>query len=502
MSLFRFFIVVAAAVCLSLGTSLATAQDVVREPERETPVLFEADVVVIGGGLSGVGAALGAARNGAKTVVVERTGYLGGWMRGTGMGNVMAIKDWRPSLEEGVLLDITKRMIELKAEGYSDLKTVLDTGHLLVTNPEMLPQAFQSLVLESGAKIQYFTTYVDSIVKDGKIEAVIVETPVGRGAIRGKIFIDCTGLATVAAASGAPTRKSEAFMGLASWIGGVDVQKYQEWAKTRPEEGSPELRKWLEEKLGHPITSFSSTETGPDMMNYPWDDWWSRNSGIYGEAFREAVEKGELPLFYRVGDDGMISVIEGLKVIEFGVAGGISRLRTYIVRVDPTNIEEVSDAHAKSAQLLFEYAAFLNKHVPGFEKAEVLHLADMTINRAGRSIENDEFDDESEDINPPVGKPVEHDDAIAILQRGKDNAVYEVPYSAMLPEKIDNLLAVGKSSAGGIKFRTHMLSMIMGQAAGTAAAIAVQDGVSPKDVNIRKVQAELREDGVPIPAKP
>jgi hypothetical protein len=71
----------------------------------------------------------------------------------------------------------------------------------------------------------------------------------------------------------------------------------------------------------------------------------------------------------------------------------------------------------------------------------------------------------------------------------------------MLPQKIDNLLAVGKSSSGGIAFRTHMLSVIMGQAAGTAAAVAVKDHTTARDVNIRKVQAELRKAGVPLPEK-
>ena len=491
------------AVCLNWIPASARAADVVQEPARQTPVLYESDVVVIGGGLSGVGAALGAARTGAKTLVVERTGYLGGWLRGTGLGNVVVVSNpgWRPSIREGALLDIAKKMVELNGEGYRDLDSVLQSGHLLVTNHEMMPQAFQQLVTEAGAEILYFSTYVDSIVKDGTIEAIIVETPVGRGAIRGKVFIDCTGLATVAAESGAPTKKAEAFMGLASWIGGVDVKKYNEWEQTRPKEGSPELKQWLEQKLGHKLTYFSSTGGGPDMMNYPWDDWWTRNSGTYGESFREAVEKGEIPLFYRVGEKGMISIIEGVKPIQFEVAGGIARPRTYIVGVDPTDIKQVSEAHAKSAHLLFQYTAFLNKYVPGFEKAEVIRLADMTIPRAGRSIESEEYDDAKENINPPADKPVLHDDAIAILKRGEDKAVYEVPYSAMLPKKINNLLAVGKSSAGGIKFRTHMLSVTMGQGAGTAAAVAVREGVAVKDVPIKQVQAELRRGGIEIPER-
>jgi len=93
------------------------------------------------------------------------------------------------------------------------------------------------------------------------------------------------------------------------------------------------------------------------------------------------------------------------------------------------------------------------------------------------------------------------DDAIAVMQRGGNAGLYEIPYRAMLSEKLDNLLAVGKSSSGGIRFRTHNVTVIMGQAAGTAAAVAVEDGVSAAQVNIRKVQQKLRQAGVQIPLK-
>lgn len=488
---FRSFIIVMA--CLSALVSSAMAQDMVDEPARKTPVLYDVDVVVVGGGLSGVGAVLGAARTGAKTLVIERTGYLGGWLRGTGLGNVMAIQGWRPALTEGVLFDFTKKMVELGAEGYPDVDTVLKTGHLLVTNHEMLPHAFQSLVVESGAEILYFSTYAGSIVKDGRIEAVLIETPFGRGAVRGKIFIDCTGLATVAAESGAPVKTEPSLMGLAAWMGGVDVKRFAEYEKTLPKEADPETKKWLEGKLGHPLGKFSADGSGD--MDFPWDDWLGRNANVLGPKFREAVDKGEMPLFYTVGKKGKVSFVEGLKAIEFDVAGGIARPRTYVTGVDPTNIKEVSEAHVKSSQYLFKLAAFMNKNVPGFEKAEVTRLAEMTLNRAGRSIKND-TDPSKDDIN----KETRHPDAIAILQRGKGGE-YEVPYSAMVPKEINNLLAVGKSSTGGIKYRTHMLSAVMGQAAGTAAAIAVKDGVAPRDVNIPKLQAELRKGGVPIPER-
>jgi hypothetical protein len=480
------------ACCLGLQAQLLTAQDYVQEPSRKTPVLYDVDVCVVGGGLSGVGAAIGAARSGAKTLVVERTGYLGGWIRGAGLGNVVAVKGWRPSVKEGVLLDITKKMVELKAEAYPDVATVLERGSLIVTNHEMLPFAFQSLVRESGGDILYFSNYSEPIIKNRKIEAVVVETQVGRGAIRAKVFIDCTGLATLAADAGAPTKREESFMGLATWVSGVDIKRFDDFAKTRPKEGSPELRKWMEGKLGHPITRFTSS--GPSPMNYPWDDWWERNSGIYGDFFRKAVDLGELPLFYRVGEKGMVSYVEGLKTGEYEVTGGIARPRTYIVGVDPTDIKAVTEAHIKSTELLFKYVQFFNKYIPGFEKAQLTRIADATLNRTGRYIESDFAPTSAE-----IGKDFKSTDVICVLQRGEKAGLYEVPYRALLPRNLDNLLAVGKSSSGGLRFRTHMLSLVMGQSAGIAAAISARDQVLPRQVSIPKLQAALRKAGIELP---
>ncbi len=135
--------------------------------------------------------------------------------------------------------------------------------------------------------------------------------------------------------------------------------------------------------------------------------------------------------------------------------------------------------------------------MPGFENALVDRIAETTFNRAGRSIENGfpsitnlEFEE----------KGSTHDDTIVVFQRDK-NRPHEVPYKAMVPLKIDNLLAVGKSSAGAENYRKHSLTSIMGQAAGIAAAMSVKEDVPVRDVSIRKLQAELRKAGVKIPEK-
>jgi hypothetical protein len=289
-------------------------------------------------------------------------------------------------------------------------------------------------------------------------------------------------------------------MGLNALVTGIDHDRYVAYESSRPKEPSPELKPWLEKKLGYPITRFSS-DGGPDNMPFPWDDWLSHEGTLYGDAFRVAVDKGEMPLFLKVGEQGIVGLVEGIRYKKNETLGTYANPRTYVTNVDPTDPRQLSEAHQRSVEFMYAFVRFLNNHIPGFEKAQITRLGEMTLNRAGRSIEN-QYVPSSSDINPPQGSVVSHDDAIAVMQRGPKAGLYEIPYRTMLADKLDNLLAVGKSSSGGIRFRTHNITVIMGQAAGTAAAVAVQDGVAPRQVDIRKVQSKLRAAGVEIPQKP
>jgi hypothetical protein len=301
----------------------------------------------------------------------------------------------------------------------------------------------------------------------------------------------------VAAESGSPTKKDlqESELGLAFQITNIDNSRFEAWSKTRPKEGSPELRAWVEQKIGRPI-DLPPGDPRDNGFLWSWGGWWERNSGLLGDVIREAVEKGDLTLFERMGDRVTIGIFEGLKMGTSEVGGTVATPRTFVKGVDPSDILQVSEAHIKCTQMVMQYGRFLRKYVPGFEKSQVTRMADMTLNRAGRSIDNA--------VAPTrelASTAVSNDDAICVLLRGPESGAYEVPYRTMVADKIDNLLAVGKSSSGGRTFRTHMLSVIMGQAAGTAAALAVQENVPVRDVNIRALQSKLRAAGIDIPEK-
>ena len=111
---------------------------------------------------------------------------------------------------------------------------IVAEGQLVTLNYEHMPHVLLKLAREAGVRILFFSLLADSIVDNGMIRSIIVQTQVNRFAIKAKIFVDCTGLATLAHMAGAPTFRESSSMGLASVIEGVNVRKFQEYLKSRP----------------------------------------------------------------------------------------------------------------------------------------------------------------------------------------------------------------------------------------------------------------------------
>ena len=223
------------------------------ENSRKLPVAVETDVVVIGGGPAGVGAAIRAARGGAKTYLVEKFGSLGGIMTN---GFVSTVAKFGP-----LAMEIMDRLEE---DGYVSgqtfdwpdlrLSRITHNGRHFMNqpvpegvfpffgfDPDMMAYVMMELCMEAGVQLSFRNQFVDCIVEDGSIKAVVVENPSGRQAIVGKVFIDCTGRGDVVARAGSPCRSQgnddgwgHMAAGLMYKLSNVDIAKVFEYERRDP----------------------------------------------------------------------------------------------------------------------------------------------------------------------------------------------------------------------------------------------------------------------------
>jgi hypothetical protein len=224
-------------------------------PETEIPITIEADVIVVGGGPSGFGTALCAARNGAKTFLLDRFGIPG--------GNITV--GMMPCAGFGPIGTVHKELWErLENEGYLfNIKTLYPNNPLFHDypgyygmygfNPDMGACIMNQMLEEAGVKLLYRTLFVDAKVQEGargdNIEAVIVENASGRQAIKGKIFVDATGRGDLVAQAGAPFQEpgdENGYIippGLMWRMSGVDFDRLSDYQKNQDD---PKLEKAIE----------------------------------------------------------------------------------------------------------------------------------------------------------------------------------------------------------------------------------------------------------------
>ena len=191
----------------------------IREPERQTPVIKSADVVVIGGGTGGLVAAIAAARSGAKTLLIEQYGYLGGMATAALMNS---FNGFRNEVEpnhvqtvKGIAQEIVDRLIDINAaSGYTahtqtkELKKG-ESPYAVGFDPEALKIVALEMCLDAGVEILFHTLFCDVSVSGREVEAAVIESKSGRGAVAGKVFVDATGDGDLAAKAGARFEKAD-----------------------------------------------------------------------------------------------------------------------------------------------------------------------------------------------------------------------------------------------------------------------------------------------------
>lgn len=438
------------------------------------------DVVVVGGGPAGLTAALAAARNGSRTLLVERYGFLGGELA-TGLP-ILTFHDFNgKQVVKGFGQEIVDR---LTAEGGSFGHVRAPGTHVYTwtpSYPEVFKYVAQEMVLESGVTL-LLHSFVTSAELDGdRLGGVVVHNKSGRQVYRVRCVVDATGDGDVAALAGAPFEKGRPEDGklqtttLMFAIGNVDV-------KTAAEA--------IRGNLEQPVTMGDT------------QGQWIRVLGNFG-PWQKFVE--EEKLFEQKNQSiAMFSLREGEVILN----------TSKVIDVDGTSAESLTRGEIAARRQVLAIAKFLRRHVPGFERSHLAWTAPHLGIRETRRIIGEHVLT-LEEIMAGL-KPA---DAVACSSYGIDvhnptGAVgkvtqidtkvgyYGIPYGCLVPKCVDGLLAAGRCiscthlALGSV--RVIAVCFATGQAAGTAAALAAAGGVPPRRLDVGRLRCLLRDQGAVI----
>lgn len=440
----------------------------IHEKAREIPVAEEADVVVCGGGPAGAGAALAAARTGARTVLLEKTITLGGMATGGMVNRLGPYHDQEKMILGGIPREVLDVLVsrglaqepEICEPSVCEPETRTCSPYWLVFDPEGMKRVLDELLQEAGVKILLDTQVVQPILRDDVMRGVIVENKSGRQAILGEQVVDATGDGDVAARAGVPF--------------------------SRGREG---------DALMQPATLFFK------CLNVDWPRAFTYVREHYKELREIAREE--------VGNDFVLP----------GTDNYLHAEETYFNclherDVDGTDAEDVSRAAIALRRKMWGNLEVLRNHVPGCENASLSMSASALGVRETRRIEGQyiltiddvlgarRFDDQVYryacfvDIHEPGnGESSRHADEN--LAPGES---YGVPYRSLVPRRVDNLLVAGRCLSAThealASVRMMPSCMAMGQAAGTAAAICAEQQVPPRKVNVDRLRQCLCDQDV------
>lgn len=435
------------------------------EPARQTPVIAETEVLVLGGGPAGITAAAAAARAGRRTLLVERYGFLGGMGTAAGVTNFCG-------LHANVFGSITQVVQGLAGELLQRMRALdgLAEPHALFGG-RIAAQAYDNaafkvaadqLVLGHGAQL-LFHAHAAGVSMRGphQVEALLVETKSGRGAITAEQFIDCSGDADLAAAAGAPFEKA----------------------------GRDELL--------YPSTMFRIN--GVDAARA--GDAWNRFDALMAAA--EAAGRR----FPR-----RTPIIRPQKNPSEWRANVTQLANPDGSPVDGTDAWQISAAEVEGRRQIVEFMDFLRSSAPGFERAYLLEIAPQVGIRETRRIvgqwqlsESDvlgcaSFDDAIGVNGWPIEAHVAGDVQFTFPPGlGGHRGYNQLPLRMIVPGVVDNLLVAGRCASmthrGQSAARVSGACFVMGEAAGTAAALAMAQRQPPRALAAAAVQQQLRQHG-------
>ena len=441
------------------------------------------DVLVVGGGNAGCAAALAAARAGARTMLVERYGFLGGTATAAMVGPWMTFHSGPERIVGGIAQEIVERLIALggspghvpDASDYVPTVTPFD--------PEIHKALLFDLMRESGVRLLLHALVVDALRDDsGAVSGARFATVGGPREIRARVTIDATADAFVAAAAGCELQQGDERgrvqpASLMFRLSHVDLAALAAYVRARPEQ----LR-----------SSLPAAERTPAAL--------TAVAGLY-ELWAQAQAEGidvprELVSFFATPYPDEVTVN-----------------MTRVTDIDPLDPDDLTRAEIEARAQAMRLVAFFRARVPGFENARIAATATQIGVRESRRIAGvytltrDDivagrtFDDAVArsaypiDIHNPSGSGT-------TTHRLPPGTSYEIPYRCLVPRAVDGLLVAGRciSTTHEALASTRLTPTVMtlGQAAGTAAALALESGVAPRAVAARALRERLIAAGVDL----
>ena len=467
----------------------------IQEPKREIPVLKEVDVAVVGGGAAGICAAVAAARNGANTLLIESSAHLVGYIC-SGPGSTpsgISFQDTdKNRIIKGIPWEMMERLVkagdaipQMEREVISDIPfmhtpygtygPILDLEAVKTLALEMLEECKADLLLHTFA--------AGVVIADNTVNGVIIESKSGRQVVLAKVVVDCSGDGDVAAFAGAPFEKvprDQLFqMSNSLHLINVDTKTVQEEAERILKENESEIAYIIKPKEVDRIPSrwqppLIAALHGPDGGVKMTPD----GKGLTGK--RRSVGWGSRP---GMGSSG--ANYEG----------------------DATDVEDLTKAEALTRKEIWRKLSDVRSSRPGYADciamASSLPLGIRETRRitGGYVLTGDDvqFGHKFDDSITKSADPIDGHLPGGGWDYHQVEGYHDIPYRCLVPQKIENLLVAGRCISADHRAESAIRKvppcMATGQAAGTAAALAVKNKVTPRNLDVELLQKTLKEQG-------
>ncbi len=426
------------------------------EESNKIPEIASVDVLVCGGGPAGLGASIRAARLGVSVMIVESLGCLGG------IATAGMMSHWGGRSSSKVMQEIFSLTYEKAKDIGWDNNSGCGTDAIYHDVQKIV---LEEMMLKDNIRVLYHTMVCKAVVENDTIIGVIVENKSGRGFIRAKRVVDATGDGDVAASAGVPYFKGRETDGrmqpctIMFKIGGVDYSR-----------------------------------------------------AVFPPSFETTIElpKGEIQA---LGKEHLPFPAGHVLLYTQPTPGTVCCNMTNAIEIDGTDGESLTKGIFTCRSQIIPIIKFLQEYVPGYEKCWLMSSASLIGIRETRhfegleSLEKDDilnarfFDNWivrrawfNFDVHNLTGASL---DKTGVQKGWKQKSDYTIPYGCILPKKIDNLLLSGRNISGShlahSNFRIMSVSIALGEAAGTAAALSVKQNINLKDVNVKEIQEIVGE---------